>query len=246
MPWAVVAKLGWLLQLGLLIHVFKTGRPYWWFWILFSAPLIGGLVYFAVEILPGLRGVDGLSWSGLKPRAWRIRELRAQLEETDIVQTRLRLADEILAAGQPAEAHAIAVAALEGAFRDDPRTLTDVARFKIEAGDFRGAHALLENVRTQADRRLAVQVALLRGRALLGLQRAAEAEPHLAAARDSFLGEEPRFHLADVFAATGRRPEAVESWHAILKRFRKGTPAWRRSERRWYRLAKLRLAQQAR
>lgn len=242
MPLAVVTKLLWLLQLGLLIHVFKTGRPYWWFWILFSAPLIGGVIYLLVEVLPEWRGAGGNPFSGLKPRSWRIRELRAELEETDIVKTRLALAEELLAAGDATGAHAVAVEALQGAFRDDPQTLTAVARHKLEVGEFKNALELLERVKTQSDRRLAVNVALLRGRALLGLQRPREAEPHFQAVEGSFIGDEPNHHLADVAVASGRPHEARERWQSILKRYRRATPAWRRSEKCWFQLAKQRLA----
>src|SRR4051812_43872038 len=101
-PLGIGAKLLWMVQLGLIVHVFKTGRPYFWFWILFSAPVIGGLAYAFVELAPNLRGTGGsLQW---KPRSWRIRDLRAELEETDTVKLRLTLASELLAARQPAEA----------------------------------------------------------------------------------------------------------------------------------------------
>lgn len=246
MPLAILTKLLWLLQLGLLIHVFKTGRPYWWFWILFSAPLIGGIIYLVVEVMPEWRGPRGNPFGGLKPRSWRIRELRAELEESDIVKTRLALADELFAAGQVREAHDVAAEALQGAFRDDPQTLAAVARFKIEIGEFRPALDCLERVKTQADRRLAVTVALLRGRALLGLGKPREAEPHFQAADGTFIGDEPRFHLGDALHASGRKDEARDLWQAILKRYRRATPSWRRSEKRWFRLAKQRLAAQPR
>lgn len=243
MPLAVLAKLGWLLQLGLIVHAFRTGRPYWWFWILFSAPFIGGLIYLLVEIAPGWRGPRGDLLGALKPRAWRLRELRAALEDSDVVKNRLALADELLAAGRAQEAHDVAAESLQGAFRDDPHTLAAVARCKIEIGAHTAALALLDKVKTQADRRLAVQVALLRGRALLGAGKPRDAEPHFRALDGSFIGDEPQCHLADVLHATGRRAEAVELWQAILKRYRRASPAWRRSERPWFRRAKQRLAE---
>src|SRR3954470_8825238 len=101
-PLAVVAKLLWMVQLGLIVHVLKTGRPYFWFWILFSAPVLGGIAYALVELAPDMRGVGGsFNW---KPRSWRIRDLRAELKESDTVKLRLALASELMAARQPAEA----------------------------------------------------------------------------------------------------------------------------------------------
>src|SRR5262245_35384868 len=118
-PLAVVAKLLWLVQLGLIVHVVKTGRPFYWLWILFAAPAIGGLAYFLIEIAPDLRGPGGGGGFSWKTRSMRIRELRAELEETDTVKLRLRLASELLADKQPAEACKITEECLTGVWRDD-------------------------------------------------------------------------------------------------------------------------------
>jgi hypothetical protein len=246
MPLAVLAKFGWLIQIGLLIHVFRTGRPYWWFWVLLMAPFIGGVAYFFVEILPGLRQPDtaGLL-AGLKPRSWRIRELQAALEEADIVKTRLTLATELAAAGRAQEAHTTAEAALTGVFRDDPHTLAAVARRKIEVERWDEALVLLDRVKVKADRMLGDEVALLRGRALLGAGRLAEAEPCFRALEGRIVGEEPRCHLAAVLHATGRPAQAVEIWRDVLKRYRRSTPSWRRTEKRWFKVAKQRLQETA-
>src|SRR6187549_338172 len=131
-PLAILAKFGWLLQIALIIHVIKTGRPYWWCLILFMVPGIGVIVYLVMEILPGLR-LQGPSASW-KPRAWRIKDLRLQLEETDTIKTRLALADALADAGQAEEACTLAEAGLRGVFKDDPHTLAAVARFRLEAG----------------------------------------------------------------------------------------------------------------
>src|SRR5437762_403021 len=116
-PLAVVAKLMWVAQLAMIVHVLKTGRPYWWFWVLISAPVIGGIAYALIEVAPELRGSGGgMSW---KPRPWRIRELREELEETDTVKLRLALAGELLAGGETAEACRAAEECLTGVWRDD-------------------------------------------------------------------------------------------------------------------------------
>src|SRR5688572_1932097 len=89
-PWASIAQVLWVLQLALIIHVYKTGRPFWWIYILFIAPAIGGIAYLLLELLPDWRVNRGGIW---KPRSFRIRKLRDDLEETDVVKTRLELAE---------------------------------------------------------------------------------------------------------------------------------------------------------
>jgi hypothetical protein len=55
-----LAYLIWILticvQIGLIVHVIRTGRPWFWVFVLFFAPLIGSAVYFFVELLPDLSG----------------------------------------------------------------------------------------------------------------------------------------------------------------------------------------------
>lgn len=232
---AAVGKIMWIAQLALIVHVLKTGRPYWWFFILLSAPVIGGVAYLLIEIAPDFRVTrvrgEGGSW---KPRAWRIRDLRAELEETDTVKLRLQLADELFDSGQIDAARQTAEECLQGVFRDDPHTLAAVARYRIEADQ--GAESLLaiDRINTRADRMLAQEVALLRGRALLLTGKYGEAQQALKAVAETYIGEEPRYFLALALQKAGALAEARDLWTDIRKRFRRASPSWRRSEKRWF------------
>jgi hypothetical protein len=229
-----------------MIHVLRTGRPYWWFWILLSAPLIGGLIYLFIEVLPENRGAGSLSWlAALKPRSWRIREARRALEESDTVKARLTLAAELLEAGQGEEAHQIAVESLKGVFKDDPHTMAEVARYNVELARWGEALTLLDRVNVRADRMLAMQVTFLKGRALLGLERFEEAEQCFREIEGRYIGAAPHYYLACALQATDRTSEAVQIWRDMRVRFRKAGPAWRRTERPWYKLATERLKELA-
>jgi len=240
-----VASLGpliWIVQIGLIVHVFKTGRPYWWCFILFIAPLLGGLAYIFFELLPELRtgGRAGLLQS-LKPRSWIIKERRQVLAESDTVENRLTLADELFLASKLGEAHEIASGCLQGIFRDDPHLLLRVVRYKVELGRGEQALELIEKAPAKKDRALEKEAILLRGRACLILGRNEEGVRTLNQIADAYLGEEPRYHLGVGLEAMGRRDEALSIWRNITLKFRKATPMWRRSEKRWYKLANERL-----
>jgi hypothetical protein len=236
----VITKLLWLVQVALVIHVFKTGRPFWWFWILLIAPVIGGLAYIFIELLPEMQATSG-GFSLWKPRAWRIRNLQEELEETNTIKLRLRLASELLAAQRITEACAVAEESLSGAFRDDPHTLANVARYRLEAGKFTEALAALDQVKVEADRMLGSEVAFLRGWALVQAGRHAEAQTILRKIESVLLGEQPRYFLAVSLDQSGARPEARAIWQDIRKRFRRAGRGWRRSEKRWFKLAGERL-----
>ncbi len=239
----VVTKLTWLAQLGLIVHVLKTGRPYYWVWILFIAPALGGIAYVLVELLPEFRAPGGGAAFSWRPRAWRLRALRATLEDTDTVKIRLALAAELLAAGQPAEARTVAEESLHGVFRDDPHTLAAVARYRLEAGQFDGALAALAQIKIKADRMLALTVTLLRGRALVMLGRHPEAQVALREIVATYIGEEPRYYLALSLSQSGSVAEARALWEEIRKRFRRAGRGWRRSEKRWFKLSSERLGE---
>src|SRR2546430_4338080 len=141
----VIGPFLWLVQLALVIHVFRTGRPYWWMWLLFSAPVIGGVAYLVIEVMPTMRSPRGFFY-GLKPRKWRIADLRRELEESETVENRLALAEELFAANDIKGAHEIAVECLKGVFKDDPRTLVEVAAYTYALSDYAEALALLKRV----------------------------------------------------------------------------------------------------
>ena len=46
----------WSIQLALIIHVLKTGRSKYWILMLIFMPLIGGLAYLVIELLPEFTG----------------------------------------------------------------------------------------------------------------------------------------------------------------------------------------------
>jgi hypothetical protein len=241
----IVTQAIWILQLALVIHVYRTGRPYWWAFVLFSAPVIGGLAYFLVEIAPTLNATGGHSFFyALKPRKWRIADLRATTEETDTVENRIALAEELAEGGFKQEAHDIAAECLRGVFLEDPHTLATVARYKIEIALYDDALSLLDRVNTQADRRLALQVGLLRGDCLVGLARYDDAGDAYREISGKYIGEAPRVGIATVIKKTGHMTEAVAIWKDIRTKFRKASPAWRRSEKKWYKLATAKLKAQ--
>src|SRR6185436_8976553 len=109
---------------------------------------------------------------------------------------RLALAEQLLADGRVDEALSTAEACLQGVFRDDPHTLAAVARYRLEAGKFNEALQAIEKINIRADRMLAQQVALLRGRALVLAGKHDEAQAALRSVATSYIGEEPRYFLA--------------------------------------------------
>jgi len=237
---AHLGQILWLFQIALIIHVYRTGRPYWWIWLLFSLPIVGGAAYLLIEVMPGWRSPRGL-FHGMKPRKWRIVDLRQEVEESETVENRLKLAGELFAGGDVKGAHGVAVECLRGVFKDDPRTLFVVATYKHALGCNADALALLDKANLQRDRMLALEVERLRGDCLLELKQFAAAEAAYETIVGRYIGEAPRYGLAVVYENTGRLDEAITTWTDIRHRFRRASSAWRRTEKKWYKLATAKL-----
>jgi hypothetical protein len=239
---AIIGKLSLIAQILLVIHVFKTGRPYWWFWVIMCFPVVGSIIYLAVEVLPEVRyaGADG-PLALFQTRAGRIRALREALEETDTVKNRMALATELCSAGDTEEAYQVIVDCVKGPFRDDPHLLTEVARIQVQREQWKNALDLLSRVDAGRDKVFRMQVDLLKGNALLGSDKLQEAETIFRNLMESYLGDEPRYRLAVILKRTGHRSEAIALWKEIRKKYRKATPSWRRTEKNWFKLAALEL-----
>ncbi len=226
-------------QIGLCIHAYRTGRPFWWMWIIFIAPWIGSLAYVAIEILPNLgsTGRRGMRISGWVPATVQIRRLRQELEEGDTVARRLNLAAALHHMGEKEEADAVASEAARGVFKGDPAVVAEVAWYKIEAGHVEGAQALLDGIDSKPDRMTAVNLNLLRARILAARGDSAGALKILEGLVDSSVGEERRYALALCHARLGQKAEALSVLEDIIRAYRRGGAIWRRAEKHWFQAA---------
>ncbi len=104
-----ISILIWLIQLGLIVHVLKTGRNRYWILMLLFMPLIGGIAYFVIEILPefsgsitGQRAVRNVK-NTLNPGA-DLRHHEAAWEQSPNVDNSRRYAEALLDSDKTAEA----------------------------------------------------------------------------------------------------------------------------------------------
>jgi hypothetical protein len=51
----IIGGLVILLQVTVMIHALRTGRPYYWVFIIMAFPVLGCVINFIVEMLPGSR-----------------------------------------------------------------------------------------------------------------------------------------------------------------------------------------------
>ncbi len=136
----VLLALPYALQLLCIVHAMRTGREFYWIWIVLFLPYVGGLAYLIVEILPGLgsrrhlsaakAAVDRVFVPGRK-----LRDLGNRASFSPTVENRTAYADALAEAGAWSEALAEYEACLAGQARRSPALLFKAAAAALEAGE---------------------------------------------------------------------------------------------------------------
>jgi hypothetical protein len=232
--WPVVV----LAQVACVIHVLRTGRPYWWIWIIFAIPLIGLGAYLYLEVRPSLgrHWFQNLLWR-LKSARERIGILECQLSESSTVRNRLTLAEELHDAAQFDRECDVLSEGLRGAFKDDATLLMRLAEAHLEAGRIEKAHELLTHVTPEKSPESQLQYSVLSARIASRLAKP-EAENQFQQLVSRKRSEGPRYYYAEHLLGQGRRDEAAQILKDILYQYRRGTVVWRFQEQKWYRAAK--------
>jgi hypothetical protein len=190
-----------LIALFFAVHVVRTGREVYWLFILFMFPLLGSIVYFVAVYLPdsrierGVRRVATAAVRSLDPGR-ELREARAAFELTPTAQNQMRLADALLAAGEPAEATAQYEACLQGPFARDPEVRFGAARAYLQNGAAAQALSLIEPLQAEQRDFKPEAVALLLAQSYAELGRHSDAQRIYRDAVDRFGSIEVRVAYA--------------------------------------------------
>ncbi len=197
-----------LIALVCAVHVVRTGRPIYWLFILFSFPLLGSLVYFLVEYLPGTRlnrhvGTAARTVArGLDPGR-ELRRARHAFELSATVQNRMKLAEALLASGAASEAVLHFDACRQGPFANDPELRFGSARARLQNQQPVAALELLLMLRQRNPEFRPEPVSLLTARALAAAGRPEEARREFEAALARFDSVEVRAQYAIWAAQAG-------------------------------------------
>lgn len=234
-----------LLQISVIIHAMKTGRPYYWIFVIMAFPVIGCVIYFVVELLPGSRSERNLKRFGndiskaLNPD----RDMRRHAEELAIcgsVENKLKLAHECVERGMFDDAIRLYESAREGQYVHAPDLLYGLARARFFNGDHAVARELLQLLQREAPKHYPQEVALMAARAAAKSGDRQAALQEIAALLNDFVGLEARYRYAELLYEDGQPDRARAELERVVdhaRRFRVGT-----DERGWAKLARQGLA----
>lgn len=237
--WGTLAPVLFIAQVVCVIHALRSGRPYWWFWVIMMMPLIGVLAYVFLEVRPTWGRLDwqGVLWM-LTSAGERIRVRQANVEDSGTVRNRLLLADELRAVGRYDDECQVIADGLRGPFRDDAALRMRLAEALLDAGRVSEAERIVHEIVPERSSDSQFNHALLRARVASETDRPEEAERLFGELIEKQRSEAPRFYRAQFLSRQGRSQEAADLLHDILRRFRRGTRVWRFQERRWFDAAK--------
>lgn len=216
-----------LIQFSFAFHALRTGRPYWWIFIIMAFPVMGCMIYYFVEIFPTSRESRQAHKAArklirkLQPDA----ELKRRAQELEIcgsVDNKMALAEECFHHQMYGEAIALYESCLQGAFSADGAILFGLARAACENGDWNKLEAALAKLAADSPKTRPQEVRLLSARLLEGR---GETEAALAAYRGlipDYVGLEARYRYGELLGKAGQQEAALVMYNEVLahaKRF---------------------------
>jgi len=229
------------------VHVMKTGRPYYWIFIVIFAPMVGMIAYFIVEILPGLMGshtarsaAAGVGRALDPGRAMRAAE--RNLAMTPTTGNKAALADAYLEVGRADEAAALYRDALAGVHATDPRLMHGLARAEFARGDFAAVEQLLDALRDANPNFQSADCHLLYARSLEEQGKLEPALHEYEALAPYYPGQEARCRYALLLDESGKHRESQRLFRDICQSIEMSPRHARRLQREWYDIARRALA----
>jgi len=237
----------WVVQLALIIHVLKTDRSRYWILILIFMPLIGGLAYLVIELLPefsgsitGQKAVRSVKKT-LNPGA-DLRQHEAAWTQSPNVDNSRRYAEALLDSGETDKAEDIINQALKGLFETEPTLLLLKARLQFEKERTRDTIATLELLQEHNPDFRSSEGHLLYARALEADEQLESAVREYSAVSGYFPGVEARYRLAMCLQVSGNEKASRSELESILNDAKLAPPHFRKSQKTWLDAVKQELA----
>lgn len=235
-----------LIQFSFAYHVLKSGRPYWWIFIIMSFPIMGCMIYYFVEVYPGSREQRSAYKTArklvrvLQPDA-ELKRRAAELEICGSVDNKMALAEECIEHTMYDEAISLYESCLNGAFATDGALLYGLARAAIEGEKWEKAAATIARLKADAPKTRPQDVQLLEARLLDGQGRNDEALAAFRTLIPIFVGLEARYRYGELLMRLGQTEAASQMFDEVLKHAKRFASSID-DERRWVAAAKQAIA----
>ena len=232
-----------IVQIGLIIHVVKTGRPTYWIFILLIAPGIGSLAYAIVELLPGLSGnyrarsaVRGVRKT-LDPGG-DLRRLEKEHKFSGSVDATRHLAGELMEAGRYQEAIVHYEEALTGLYEQDPDLLLGLATAQFAHDQFEDARQTLDRLMENNPDFRSPDGHLIYARSVEACGDIDKAREEYAAVAAYFAGAEARLRYGCFLETQGDVEAALAEFEEIITSADVAPRHYQQAQKKWINEAK--------
>jgi hypothetical protein len=224
-------------------HALKTGRPYWWLFVIMGFPVMGCVLYYFIEVFPTSResrkaekAVRALAKSFDPDKS--LREHVANLEDCGSVENRLALARSCLDRGMHTEAISLYRSCLNGVHASDPNIRFGLASALYGAEKFRDAYDEAQALRQSSASFRAPEVQLIAAKALEGGGQFDQALEGYRVLADTYAGEEGRWRYGALLLRMGRTSDAAEVFRRMLRNADRMPEHYREAQHEWLALAR--------
>ena len=231
------------IQLCFAYHALKTGRAYWWLFVIMGFPVMGCVLYYFVEVFPTSRESRSAE-KAVRAIAKAFdpdKDLRAAVADVEAcgsVENRVRLARECTENGMHEDAAALYRSCLTGVHETDPDIRHGLAGALLQTGKFEDALAIAQKLRASHPGFRAAEVGLVIARALEAASRPEEALAELKILADTYPGEEGRWRYGALLRRLGRADDAQEVFRRMLRNAERQPSHYRDAQRDWLELAR--------
>lgn len=229
-----------VLKIACIMHVIRNGRNTSWIWLIIIFPFGGSVIYFLTEMWPDIRAgrAGGVRFSLPKSPEKQIAALQEELEYSNTIENRMKLARAFVSARRFDEAVETLSSCLRGAFRDDPLLLLELARTQFAAERYEAALAPLSRLNELRSKHASTERIILQARTYEAMGRNDEAKQSYEEALVAATGEEARVRYGLFLEKLGEIDRALELFRETIAHAKRGGGAYRRYNREWIKLAR--------
>jgi hypothetical protein len=231
-----------LFEILCIVHIIKTDRDRIWIWIILGLSLVGCLIYFFMEVLPDLlesrtgRVAATQLLKTIDPQR-DLKQLAKNLEISDNVENKVKLAQACVAEGLYEEAIGLYQRALAGIYQDDPHIMLGLATAFFHQGDYAKAKETLNHLIVVNPKFRSQEGHLLFARTLEALQENEAALAEYTALISYFTGLEAKCRYALLLKKQGHTEKANELFDSIIKHAKNLPRNYRRAQKQWIDIA---------
>lgn len=229
--------LSYVLNILLIVHAMKTGRPFYWIFIIMT-PVIGPLAYFLVELLPEL------SSDYRAKRAFRsirktldpdadLRRHQKQDKLSDSVDAKRHLAAELASAGRYDEAIEHYEKALSGLYEHDPDLMLGLADALFGKGEFEQTRKTMDDLIVNNPDFKSTDGHLLYAKAVAACGDTDAAIQEYETLSISYPGPEAKVRFAVLLEDVGQKERALSIYEDVLNAADLAPRHFRVAQKKW-------------